>query len=341
MKRRLLERNQNNIEVAYLEKGFPMTILTSGSLAFDRLANYPGLFSDHILKDKIEILNVAFLVDSVIRVHGGTAGNIAYNLVLLGEKPLVISSLGNDPDGADYKERLSEWGLSLEAVNMDKMLPTAGAYIATDQANSQLIFFNPGAMKSESPFQPEKLGGEPNSHLAMISPGCLVDMQRLAASYRALNIPFIFDPGQQIPAFSGDELKFMLEGSFMLMTNEYELDLFLAKCNLTEASVFKHTQNLLTTLGEKGSRLLSPQKQLHINAVPVKTALNPTGAGDAYRAGLLKGLNSGFDLIHSSHLGATVAAFCVEAPGTQDHSFTLEELKERYKLSFNEELILN
>jgi adenosine kinase len=318
-----------------------MTILTSGSLAFDRLASYPGHFSDHILKDKIEILNVAFLVDSVIRVHGGTAGNIAYNLNLLGERPLVISSVGSDPDGVDYQTRLKEWGLSLEAVNIDKELPTAGAYIATDEANSQLIFFHPGAMNSQSPFQPEKLKGDPKSHLAMISPGCLGDMRRLAKAYRACGIPFIFDPGQQIPAFSGPELMDMLEGSFMLMTNEYELDLLISKCDLTEASIFKHTQNLLTTLGEKGSRLLTPHTDQHIATVPVRSALNPTGAGDAYRAGVLKGLSSGLDLIHSSRLGATVAAFCVEAPGTQDHKFTMTEVKERYKLTFTEELVLD
>jgi adenosine kinase len=313
-----------------------MTILSSGSLAFDRLASYSGLFSESFLRDKLDILNAAFLVDSVERVHGGTAGNIAYTLTLLGEKPLVISSLGGDPDGRDYLKRLTEWGLDLSAVTVDPALPTSGAYIATDRASSQLIFFNPGAMASESPFHPETLPGDPKRHLAMISPGCLKDMTRLAESYRRLGTPFIFDPGQQISAFSGEELRGMLAGSEMLITNEYELDLFLWRTMLSAAGLFGHTKAVLTTLGEKGSRLAFPERAEKIAASPAKSVANPTGAGDAYRAGLLKGLTSGLSLLWSCRLGSATAAFCVESPGTQGHSFTLQDVLDRCQATFGE-----
>jgi adenosine kinase len=317
-----------------------MTILVSGSLAFDRLAEYSGRYTDSILLDKLSILNVAFLVESVVRVHGGTAGNIAYNLTLLGEKPLVVSSLGGDPDGSDYVERLKGWGLSLEAVNIAQGLPTAGAYIATDSTKNQLTFFNPGAMAEESPFKAAGLEGAPGSHLAIVSPGGLSDMLRLPGEYRRKGVPFIFDPGQQVSAFSREELLGMLEGSSMLMTNEYELDLFLSKCGMKENGLFSYTKTVLTTLGEKGSRLFTASSDQHIAAAPVSSARNPTGAGDAYRAGLLKGMASGLDLLRSCRLGAAVAAFCVEAEGTQEHSFTLSYVKERYKATFSEELPL-
>jgi adenosine kinase len=311
-----------------------MTILLSGSLAFDRLASFPGHFKDNLLKERLDILNASFLVDRVVRVHGGTAGNIAYNLSLLGERPLVISSLGNDPDGLDYLERLRGWGLSLEAIRVDPELPSPGAYIATDLSNSQFIFFHPGAMAAESPFDPGALGGDPKGRLAMISPGCLSDMKRLAKAYRGLGIPFIFDPGQQIPAFAGEELKGMLRGSEIFVTNEYELELFLGICGLRLEELFSETKAVLTTLGERGSLIRTPAGETRIPAVAIKAAKNPTGAGDAYRAGLLKGLTMGFELLDACRLGATVAAFCVESDGTQGHGFGLGEFRERHREAF-------
>jgi adenosine kinase len=315
-----------------------MTILVSGSLAFDRLATFPGLFADNILKDKLSILNASFVVDSVTRVHGGTAGNIAYNLYLLGEKPLVISSVGEDPDGADYLVRLKEWALSTEAVRVDQKLPTAGAYIATDSSSNQIIFFHPGAITSGSGFSPKSLPKDPGGrHLAMVSPGGEADMLRLPSEYRSLGIPFILDPGQQTPVFTGKELLSMLEGALMLITNEYELDLLLGRCSLKASDLFKYTETVLTTMGAKGSRILTREKETFIEAVPVKVSVNPTGAGDAYRAGLLKGLTAGLGLEGACRLGASVAAFCVEAPGTQGHSFTVGDIVSRHRGAFGTE----
>ncbi|MDR2442443.1 MAG: carbohydrate kinase family protein [Deltaproteobacteria bacterium] len=313
-----------------------MTIICSGSLAFDRLALYSGLFSDNIIADKINLLNVCFLVDHINRVHGGTAGNIAYNLQLLGLKPLVITAVGDDPDGRDYLERLKQWGLEYSHIPQVSSKATAGAFIATDSSGNQLLFFNPGAMLTETDFDPAKLPGSPSDHLAIVSPGGPSDMRRLTKKYRDLGIRFIFDPGQQTPAFTGDELLDMLDGSIMLMTNEYELELFKNKTNMTEDDLFRYTSAVLTTLSSQGSRLHTPRGSQHILPVPITEIGNPTGAGDAYRAGVLAGLFHGEDILSSCRLGATIASFCVEAQGTQGHHFTTAEVLARHFRTFKE-----
>jgi adenosine kinase len=313
-----------------------MTIICSGSLAFDRLALYQGRFSDLIIADMISKLNVCFLVEKVERVHGGTAGNISYNLFLMGLKSLVVTSIGDDPDGKDYLARLESWGLSLSEINVVSTDATAGAYIATDLDNNQLLFFNPGAMLVETPFDPKNLPGDPAEHLAIISPGGFTDMERLANRYRELGIKFIFDPGQQIPVFSCPQLIEMLDGSLMLMTNEYELDLFLQKTSLTEESLFHYTTAVVTTLGARGSKLSTPRGAQHIMPAPITEMGNPTGAGDAYRAGVLAALAHGEDLLSACRLGSTVASFCVQAEGTQKHFFTPGQLLTRHFRTFKE-----
>ncbi|MDR2353732.1 MAG: carbohydrate kinase family protein [Deltaproteobacteria bacterium] len=307
-----------------------MTIICSGSLAFDRLAAYKGLFKDLILPEKLDILNICFLVDNVERRFGGTVGNIAYNLVLLGEKPLVISSLGNDSDGRDYLSRLKSFNITLEGIRFDPENATAGAYIATDNAYNQLIFFNPGAMQGATLYNLRNLANNPQEKLAIVSPGGFSDMLTLSKAYREMGIRFICDPGQQIPVFSATELLEMLQGSLILMTNEYELDLFLKKTSLTIEQLFRYTGTVITTFGESGSQVITPKGSQRIPPVEVKKAINPTGAGDAYRAGVLKAIHQGQDLFTACRLGSVVAAFCVEAPGTQEHNFSLNEILERY-----------
>jgi adenosine kinase len=255
---------------------------------------------------------------------------------LMGEKPLVVTSVGDDPDGLDYLARLDGWGLDTSQVNLVPGETTAGVYIATDKSGNQLTFFNPGAMVVQTPFDPKNLPGDHSEHLAIVSPGGFADMERLAARYRELGLRFIFDPGQQVPMFSGEQLISMLDGSLMLMTNEYELDLFLKKTGLSQESLFQYTTAVLTTLGARGSRLLTPRGSQHIMAVPVAEMGNPTGAGDAYRAGVLASLAHGEDILSSCRLGSTVASFCVEAEGTQKHFFTPGQLLTRHFRTFKE-----
>jgi adenosine kinase len=314
-----------------------MTIVCSASLAIDRLAEYPGLFRDSIIPEKLHLLNVCFMVDTVKKTHGGTAGNISYNLHLLGERPLVAATVGDDADGREYLERLRSWDLDTAAVKPVPELPTAGAYIATDKSGSQLSFFHPGAMTASSRFDPQALeGGPPSSHLAIVSPGCREEMLGLPKAYRRLGLPFVFDPGQQIPIFSKEELLDMLDGAALLTTNEYELDLFLKITGLKIDDLFGYAPAIVTTLSSQGSRISTPRGSQHILPASPERVGNPTGAGDGYRAGVLKALSHGESLLSACRLGSTVASFCIEGDGTQDHSFSLGQVLSRHYRTFKE-----
>ncbi|MDR0548302.1 MAG: carbohydrate kinase family protein [Deltaproteobacteria bacterium] len=312
-----------------------MAIICSGSLAIDRLSRFPGLFQDHILPDKLDFLNICFLVDQVERVPGGTASNIAYNLTLLGEKPLIVGAVGRDSDGQEIMASLKSRGLDLSYV-AESDLPTSGCYAGADRHGNQLIFFHPGAMSHPSSFEPKDLPGEPAAHLAIVSPGGFSDMKRLCQAYRDLGIPFIFDPGQQVPAFSGPELLAMLDGALMLIVNEYEIELFLRSTGLKLEDLFQYSDTVVITLGSQGSRLETPRGGQHILPGPVDQVLDPTGAGDAYRAGILKALYRREEILTACRLGSTVASFCVEAKGPQGHQFSPGEVLARHFRTFRE-----
>ncbi len=316
-----------------------MTIICSCSLAFDRLMTYPGLYADSFIADKLDLINVSFLVSKVERAYGGTAGNIAYSLGLLKEKPLIVASLGADPDGEDYRRHLEKMGLPLETIKVYPDQMTANCTIVTDRNHNQLTFFHPGAMAMSSGFKAGDLPRPQSEHLAIISPGGIEEMKSLCADYRREDIKFIYDPGQQIHAFSKDELLEMIEGSFIFVCNEYEFEMFKKITGLSTEEIFQYTQTIIVTLGEKGSELLVPGRgSQHIVPVPVREVVNPTGAGDAFRAGLIKGLAAGQHMITACRLGATVAAFCVEVAGTQDHVFTPAQVMARHMATFKEQI---
>lgn len=307
-----------------------MQIYISGSLAFDRIMNFPDKFSNHILPDKIHILNVCFLVDGMDERFGGTGGNIAYNLALLGEKPILLSQVGKD--FASYDEWLQKHGISVEGIRTVDTEFTAGAYITTDQSDNQITGFNPGAMKYPSKYDMKKLNG--SEAIGIISPGNLNDMMDHPNYYRDNDIPFIFDPGQQIPAFSGEQLAAAFDGAEILITNDYELEMILKATGLTKEDVLDKVTYLITTLGDKGSLVNCKGEETHVDPVPVSEVLDPTGAGDAYRSGLLKGLSMGKTVAEAGKLGSVCAAYAVEKKGTQEHTFTYDEFKARYETSF-------
>ncbi len=311
-----------------------MKIFVSGSIAYDRIMDFPGKFSDHILPDKIHILNVSLLVDGIIEKFGGTAGNIAYSLGLLGESPIIVGSAGKDFER--YEAWLKENNLSIEGIVTIDSEFTAGAYITTDQSDNQITFFNPGAMKHPSNFNFESATGK--DVLAIIAPGCLKDMMAYSNNFRELNIPYIFDPGQNIPAFTGTEITEMLTGARMLISNDYELELIKNATGLSKDGILERTPIIITTLAEKGSVIISANEETFIPAINVDPVLDPTGAGDAYRSGLIKGLVMGKDLIKSAHMGAISASYAVSHQGTQEHRFDFEAFKERYRKAFNEEI---
>ncbi len=307
-----------------------MQIFVSGSLAYDRIMDFPGKFEDHILADKIHVLNVCFTVNGLKEKFGGTAGNIAYSLALLEERPRILATAGKDFER--YEKWLLKNDLSLESIRKIRGEFTAGAYITTDRMDNQITGFNPGAMKYPSLFAFDNVNN--GDTLAIIAPGNIEDMLTYTRVCREKGVTFIFDPGQSIPALSGEQLSDMVTGARLLISNDYELEMIIRATGLKKEKLLSHTMGIVTTLGEKGSLVTTKEKEVKLPAVSVEQILDPTGAGDAYRAGLIKGLALGKDLLQAARLGATCASFAVECYGTQEHSFSTEEFWARHENTF-------
>ncbi len=302
-----------------------MNIIVSGSLAYDRIMDFPGHFSDHILPDKIHVLNVSFTVNGMKEKFGGTAGNIAYGLRLLGEDPVVVATIGHDHQR--YFEWLAKNHIATDTIKVVDFEFTASAYITTDQADNQITGFNPGAMRHPSYFSFEMV--DPAASILIIAPGNLEDMKTYSTACRKKGIPYIFDPGQSLPMWNGSELLEAITGSKVLISNDYELDLVMKMTGLEKSALLGRTGAIVTTLGEVGSRVTLPDRELAVPAVKPDQVLDPTGAGDAYRAGLLRGLALGKDLHQSAIMGAVCASFAVECYGTQDYYFDDAFFQER------------
>jgi adenosine kinase len=307
-----------------------MRIFVSGSLAYDRIMDFPGRFVDHILPEKIHILNVCFMVNGLTERFGGTAGNIAYNLALLQERPYILATAGRD--FGPYREWLEHLGLPLAGIKEIPQEFTAGAYITTDLSDNQITGFNPGAMKYPSDYSFDGL--DPAGALGIVAPGSLEDMLAYTRFYKEQGVRYIFDPGQSIPAWGGDDLKEMAKGSQALIVNDYELEMFRQKTGLDVPDLMALTPHLITTRGEQGSLLQTAGGAEEVPAVAARQVLDPTGAGDAYRAGLLKGLAQGLDWGDAARMGAVLASFCVEQQGTQEHRLEINEFWDRYGASF-------
>lgn len=307
-----------------------MKILISGSLAYDRIMSFPDKFSNHILPEKIHILNVAFTVNGLEEKFGGTAGNIGYSLTLLGERPLILGAGGTD--FSRYREWLERQGLSLEGIRSVPEVLTAGAYIMTDKSDNQITAFNPGAMNYPSLFRLDGLGGY--EYLAIVAPGNLEDMQNYCRDFRERRIRYIFDPGQAITSFTGEQLLDMITGAYILISNDYELEMIKAATGLDRDELLARTSAIITTLGENGSLLVTSDGEIPTPAARAAKVIDPTGAGDSYRSGLIKGLVTGRELEVAARMGAVSASYAVEHLGTQEHCFTLEEYWSRYEENF-------
>lgn len=308
-----------------------MQIFVSGSLAYDRIMDFPGKFADHILPDKIHVLNVCFTVNGLSEKFGGTAGNIAYSLSQLGERPLILATAGKDFDR--YETWLLKHQLSLQGIRRISEELTAGAYITTDQSDNQITGFNPGTMKYPSLFKFD--GVNPQEALAIVAPGNLEDMFTYVRTYREKKIAYIFDPGQSITALLADQLTEMLTGSGLLISNDYELEMIMRATGCEKAELLQRTGGIITTLGEDGSLVCTRDEEVKIPAVRASQVLDPTGAGDAYRAGLIKGLVMRKSLQDAARMGAVCASYAVECHGTQEHRFSQEEFWVRYHANFD------
>jgi adenosine kinase len=306
-----------------------MNIIVSGSLAYDRIMDFPGYFSEHILPEKVHVLNVCFQVDGITEKFGGTAGNIAYALTLMGERPAISSTLGQEDE--KYLEWLKKNGISSDNVKMIENEFTASAYITTDKADNQITGFNPGAMKYSSSLEFNTLN--PKETIMIISPGNLEDMVNYPRLCKERGIDYIFDPGQSIPMLQSEDLVRAIEGSRILISNDYELDLILDKTGLGKEALLERTETVIVTKGEWGSQISTSGSEIEIPAARAKIVRDPTGAGDSYRGGLISGLVRGKDIEESARMGSICASFAVEYTGTQEYTFSPEEFTERLELN--------
>lgn len=308
-------------------------IFVSGLIAYDKILDYPGKFSDHILPDKIHTLNVSFVAQDLSEHFGGTAGNIAYSLALLGEKPIVLASAGKD--FGPYREHLESVGVDLHHVRIVPDKSTSQVTIMTDAGDNQIAGVYLGTMA-----YPCELGAEdiPTDALAVVAPGNIEDMCRLPELYREKNIQFLFDPGQQIPQLSADQLRDGMQGAYAIICNDYELSMITEKTKLDQTQLLEKSRRLIVTLGEKGSQIITKENVLHIPPVKVGNVLDPTGAGDAYRAGLLKGMILGWSLETSCKFAGVVAAYAIEVYGPQGHQINYHDAQERYRQNFADTL---
>jgi adenosine kinase len=330
-------------------------IVVTGSLAYDYIMNFPGYFSDHILPDKVHMLTVSFLVDSMRRMRGGVAGNIAYSLALLGARPLVVATAGQD--FGEYRAWMEQHGIDTSGIVEIADEFTASCFINTDLANNQIVAFYTGAMAYARDLSLMGLGLGPDD-LVIISPTDPEAMARYAGECRQLGVPFLFDPGKQTPRLEPEQILNGLDGASVLIGNDYEFAMMAQKTGRSEAELIASAPITVVTRGEQGSTIYVQAQQhtprwatrihrahdealqavngqgIAIPIAPVAVVRDPTGAGDAYLAGLVFGLARGFPLPVVGRIAALTAAYAIEQRGCQEHCFTLAEFAERYAAAF-------
>jgi len=304
--------------------------LICGSVAYDTILVFPDQFKTHILPDKIHILNVAFLVPEMRREYGGCAANIAYGLTLLGDTALPMAAAGHD--FGPYRERMRSKGISVEHIKVIDDAFTAQAFITTDLDDNQITAFHPGAMQyahlNKVSDVRAKIG------LGIVAPNGRQAMIEHAAQFEAAGIPFIFDPGQGLPMFSGAELEQFIERATWMAVNDYEWGLVQQKTGLTQAQITDKVKALIVTRGAEGSVIYTQDRTWVIPCAKPKAVVDPTGCGDAYRAGLIHGLLHGLDWETTGRLASLMGAIKIESRGPQNHEFTRPDLLRRYGENF-------
>jgi adenosine kinase len=306
-----------------------MRIVVTGSLAYDYIMDFPGHFKDHILPDKAHMLTVSFLVDSMRRMRGGVAGNIAYSLALLGERPLVVASAGQD--FGEYREWMERQGIDTSGIVETEDDFTASCFINTDKSNNQIVAFYAGAMAQAKNLSLLDLGLTADD-LVVISPTDPEAMSRYADECRQLGVPFLFDPGKQTPRLEGEQILAGMTGASVLIGNDYEFAMLAQKTGRTEEELISAAPLTVVTRGEQGSTIYAETdgQEVNIPIAPVTDVVDPTGAGDAYIAGLVFGLARRFPLEVVGRIAALTAAYAIEQRGCQEHHFTPAEFAERY-----------
>jgi adenosine kinase len=303
--------------------------LICGSIAYDNIMVFDGRFREHILPDKIHILNVSFLVPQLRREFGGCAGNIAYNLRLLGDTGLPMATVGND--FGPYAAWMKETGVPGDYVKEIESDLTAQAFITTDLDDNQITAFHPGAMQHSHLNQVPKAAG---IALGIVAPDGREGMLQHAAQFAAAGVPFIFDPGQALPLFGGEEMRAFIGQARWVAMNDYEWQLTQQKTGWAARDVLERVDALVVTHGARGSAIHLKGRELAIPSAKARQVVDPTGCGDAYRAGLIHGLLRGLDWETTGRIASLMGTIKIEARGTQNHRFTAAEFADRYRSSF-------
>ncbi|MBQ5939966.1 MULTISPECIES: carbohydrate kinase family protein [unclassified Massilia] len=305
------------------------TALICGSIAFDKIMQYHGRFAETLLADQLHRVNVSFLVPTLRTEYGGCSVNIAYNLKLLGGDPLIMGTIGQD--GGDYLERLGKQGIATRGIRTIADAYTAQCFVTADQDNNQINAFHPGAMQ----FSHENSVAEQGPlRVAIISPDGRDGMIKHARDCAELGVPVMFDPGQQLPMFSGEELIRFIDQASYLACNDYEFEMVMDRTGLTLADIAGRLEALIVTRGGEGSDIYAGGEHHRIPAVPAAEVLDPTGCGDAYRAGLLYGIVNGLDWPTSGRIASLLGSIKIARQGAQNHSFTKEEFDQRFEAAF-------
>jgi adenosine kinase len=306
------------------------TALICGSVAYDTILVFPDRFKSHILPDKLHTLNVSFLVPEMRREFGGCATNIAYGLNLLGDRGIAMATAGHD--FAPYRERMISQGLPVQHIRQVEDTFTAQAFITTDLDNNQITAFHPGAMQFAHLNKVSDAG--PGITLGIVAPDGRQAMIEHAAQFHAASIPFIFDPGQGMPMFGGDELKTFIRQARWVTLNDYEWGMLQQKTGFNASEVASQVEALIVTMGSEGSTIYTGGLTLRIPCAEPKAVIDPTGCGDAYRAGLIHGLLHGLDWESIGRTASLMGAIKIESRGPQNHRFTRTEFDQRYRDNF-------
>jgi adenosine kinase len=306
-----------------------MKIVVTGSIAYDYLMSFPGKFTEHFLPEHMDRVSLSFLVDSMDKRRGGCAPNIAYTLALLGERPLLMATAGED--FGEYRQWLDAAGVDTSLVKQINGKFCASFFCSTDQNNNQIASFYTGAMANAGELSFRTVA---DCGLAIISPNDPGAMVQYAEECRTLGLRYIFDPGQQCARMSGDELREGVIGATIVICNDYELELLRQKTGLAEADIVAASEALIVTKGEHGSSVITQSGQVDVSAVRPHRIVDPTGVGDAYRGGLMKGIALGLPYEIAARLGSVAATYALEHLGGQSHAFTWREFTARYEQHF-------
>jgi adenosine kinase len=309
-----------------------MDILLTGSVAYDYLMTFPGLFKEQILPERLEQISLSFLVDSMSRQRGGIAPNIAYTMALLGQHPRVMATVGED--FGEYRAWLDKAGVDTSLMEVVPGLFTASFFATTDRSNAQLASFYPGAMGVASKQSLTEV--RPRPDLVVVSPNAPDAMTKFAAECRELKIPYLYDPSQQILRLEGSELARDMECAHFLFVNDYEFGLISKKTGWDLPQMLKHVDVVVVTRGKDGATVYTGSNEYFIPTVPEREVVDPTGVGDAFRGGFLAGYAQGFDWKLCGEVGSLAAVYCLEQKGTQNHTYTRAEFVKRFREHFDD-----